>query len=209
MSPRPARAGAEWVHVRPLRQPTARPGKPAQRPSCALIPQQAVPRSRSSAAPLAGLKLVRPRPRRTARRGGRSSLTPPARRHTAAAARKSHNHSPTPTRRPTPQVTGPNQHAPLTTEVPMGAATRPSTTQSDETLLHGMQKHLAEFPEEVVSVGSREVPEFRRANLRIGPVLCLADDRSHRVRVSLDRLKPVLDAQLNCVRSRGADTPRH
>ena len=77
---------------------------------------------------------------------------------------------------------------------------------SDETMLHGMQKHLAEFPEEVVSVGSREAPELRRANLRIDPVLCLADDRFHRVRVSLDRLKPVLDAQLNCGRSRGADT---
>ena len=61
--------------------------------------------------PLAGIKLVRPRPRLSARRCGRSSLTPPARRHTPAAARKSHNYSPTPTRRPTPQVTGSIQHA--------------------------------------------------------------------------------------------------
>jgi hypothetical protein len=86
------------------------------------------------------------------------------------------------------------------------AETGPTPTRSDGIVLHGMQEHLAEFPEEVVSVGSREVPELRRANLRIDPVLFLADDRFHRVRVWLDRLKPVLDAQLNCVRSRGADT---
>jgi len=44
-------------------------------------------------------KLVRPRPRLPARRCGRSSLTPPARRHEPAATRKSHNNSPTPARR--------------------------------------------------------------------------------------------------------------
>jgi hypothetical protein len=66
-------AGAEWVHVRPLRRPRA-PGKqPAT--SAHANPQEAVPRS-DHRPPLAGLKLVRPRPRLPARRCGRSSLAP-------------------------------------------------------------------------------------------------------------------------------------
>ena len=94
MSDLPAQAGAGWVHVRPLRQPRA-PGEPAR----GLRTRQ--PAGGSFLAPhrrppLAGLKLVRPRPRLTARRCGRSSLTPPARRHKPAATRKRHNHSPNP-----------------------------------------------------------------------------------------------------------------
>ena len=71
--------------------------------------------------PLAGLKLVRPRPRRKARRCGRSSLTP-ARRGGATGSdeEKPQPKSPQP-RRPTEQVTGSTQHALLTTGAPMGA----------------------------------------------------------------------------------------
>src|SRR5262245_35041131 len=62
--------------------------------------------------------------------------------------------------------------------------------------------HLAEFagdasPEgmqEPVSVGRAEVLELGRADLRIDPLLSLAVERGHRVRVSLDRVEPVLDA---------------
>ena len=58
-------------------------------------------------------------------------------------------------------------------------------------------EHLAEFLEEVIGVGRRKTPELRRADPGIDPVLCLANERFHCVRIPLDRLKPVLDAQLN------------
>jgi len=115
-------AGAEWVHVRPLRRPRA-PGKPASD----LRTRQ--PRRRLFLAPdhrppLAGIKLVRPRPRLPARRCGRSSLTPDRRGSTnrqrrGKATTKVH---PDPGR-PSEQVTGSTQYALLTTGVLMGAVT--------------------------------------------------------------------------------------
>ena len=64
---------------------------------------------------------------------------------------------------------------------------------------------LAEFLEELVGVGRREVLELGRADLRIDPVLGLAGDGLHRVRVSLDRVEPVLNALLDGVRGGRAD----
>jgi hypothetical protein len=65
------------VHVRPLRQPATPPGKPSPATSV----YTSITRERFFLAPhhrppLAGIKLVRPRPRLPARRRGRSSLTP-------------------------------------------------------------------------------------------------------------------------------------
>jgi AcrR family transcriptional regulator len=65
---------------------------------------------------------------------------------------------------------------------------------------------LAEFLEEVVGVRRGEVFELSRTDPGIDPVLCLAGDSFRRVWVSLDRIEPVLNAQLNCVASRSADT---
>jgi hypothetical protein len=113
-------AGAEWVHVRPLRRPRA-PGKqPAT--SAHANPQEAVPRS-DHRPPLAGLKLVRPRPRLPARRCGRSSLTPA--RTTAQIGsdeemRQQQSHQPGGQRT---KVTRLIKHGLLTAEVPMGAET--------------------------------------------------------------------------------------
>jgi hypothetical protein len=107
----------------PTTQPPPGETKPA---TSAHIPQ---PRGRLFPAPhhrppLAGIKLVRPRPRLPARRCGRSSLTPgPARRHKTAATRKSHIHSPAqPDDRG--KVTGLICHALLTARTPMGADMR-------------------------------------------------------------------------------------
>jgi len=49
--------------------------------------------------PLAGIKLVRPRPRLPARRCGRSSLTPARATAQSGSDKESRNSSPTPTRR--------------------------------------------------------------------------------------------------------------
>ena len=127
-------AGAEWVHVRPHSDDHA-PGKAASD----LRTRQ--PRRRLFLAPdhrppLAGIKLVRPRPRLPARRCGRSSLTPDRRGSTnrqrrGKATTKVH---PDPGR-PSEQVTGSTQYALLTTGVLMGAVTAsihlPSTPGSD------------------------------------------------------------------------------
>ena len=112
------------------------PGEPASDPRTTARTATAV-----SSLPSVGRRLPASRSfvlARACRRGaaGAPALTP-ARRHTPATARKSRNYSLGPTRQPAPQVTGPTQHALLTTEVPMGAATGPSTTPSDETRLHG------------------------------------------------------------------------
>jgi hypothetical protein len=64
---------------------------------------------------------------------------------------------------------------------------------------------LPEFLEELVGVGRREVLELGPADLRIDPVLGLAGDGGHRVRVSLDRVEPVPNAQFDGVRGRRAD----
>ena len=72
--------------------------------------------------PLAGLKLVRPRPRPKARRCGRSSLTPAWRSGTNRQRRgKATTKVPRRPRRPSDQVTGSTQYALLTTGVLMGA----------------------------------------------------------------------------------------
>ena len=111
------------MHVRPTPPTHARPGNPEP----AALAHTPVPREGFFLAPhdrppLAGVKLVRPRPRLSARRCGRSSLTPAARRHKPAATRKSHNHSPAQAPATSDkEVTGLNQHALLTAGVPMGA----------------------------------------------------------------------------------------
>jgi hypothetical protein len=114
-------AGAGWVHVRPLRPPhptgdTSPPTPPTRQPT-----QEAVPRSRSSAA--AGRPQARsssPAPTGAALRA--LQLDPdPARRHKPAATRNSHNHSPPPNPAAGEQVTRSVQHAHLTTGAPMGA----------------------------------------------------------------------------------------
>jgi hypothetical protein len=70
-----------------------------------LIPQEAVPRSRSSAAACRHqARSSSPAPEGA--RCGRSSLTPPARRRTPAAARKSDNYSPAQPGGPTPRSPG-------------------------------------------------------------------------------------------------------
>jgi hypothetical protein len=113
------------VHVRPLRR-LAATGEPAQRP-----PHQDNPARKASflapdhRPPLAGIKLVRPRPRPRlpARRCGRSSLTPDR----ATAQTGSDEEKPQQQSHPNPavgrQVTGSIQHGPLTAGVPMGADT--------------------------------------------------------------------------------------
>lgn len=74
--------------------------------------------------PLAGLKLVRPRPRLPARRCGRSSLTPARRDGTNRQRRgKATTKVHPPPRRPSEQVTGSTQYALLTTGALMGAVT--------------------------------------------------------------------------------------
>jgi hypothetical protein len=69
---------------------------------------------------------------------------------------------------------------------------------SSERALNHHQRPLAQRLgnpcEERVSVGRGEVFELGLADVRIDPVLGLADDDFHRVRVSLDRVEPVLDA---------------
>jgi len=88
------------VHVRPLRQPHAtgenQPSDPLHTPQpaggCSSPPDHRPP--------LAGIKLVRPRPRLTARRCGRSSLTPDRATAHTGSHEESHNHSPPPARRP-------------------------------------------------------------------------------------------------------------
>jgi hypothetical protein len=72
------------------------PGGTSQRPPHGQHAQQRLFLATDHRPPLAGIKLVRPRPRLPARRCGRSSLTPPTPRHTPAAARKRHNYSPHP-----------------------------------------------------------------------------------------------------------------
>ena len=145
MSPRPARPAAGRVQVRPPRQPTARPGNQPATPARPARTGKAVPRSRSPAAACrpqapssppapagAALRALRLDPARAAAHTGSSEETP-----------QPHSR---PTQRPTPQATGAIQHGLLTTEAPTGAATRPSTTPSDETRLHGMQKVRARIP---------------------------------------------------------------
>jgi hypothetical protein len=114
-------AGAEWVHVRPLRRPRA-PGKPAsdlrtRQPAggCSSLPiiGRRLPASSSFASPAPAGATLRA-----------LQLDPgPARQHKPAAMRKSHNQSPPRPRRPSEQVTGSTQYALLTTGVLMGAAT--------------------------------------------------------------------------------------
>ncbi len=85
---------------------------------------------------------------------------------------------------------------------------RPADRTAKSALDHharSLAEHLAEFLEEIVGFGRREVPELPRADLGIDPVLCLAGERFHGVRVSLDRVEPVLDAHLNRVSSYRAD----
>jgi hypothetical protein len=88
--------------------------------------------------------------------------------------------------------------------VDLRSADRPAKRALDH-YERSLAEHLAEFLEELVGVGRGKVPELRCTDLGIDPVLCLAGERFHRVRVSLDRVEPVLDAQLNCVIDRGAD----
>src|SRR6516225_2642113 len=121
MAARHLTAGAGWVHVRPLRPPTRDRGKPAQRPPHSQPPREAFLAS-DHRPPLAGIKLVRPRPRLQARRYGRSSLTPARATAQTGSDEESHNHSPRPQPGgPGEQVTGSIQHALLTTRAPMGA----------------------------------------------------------------------------------------
>jgi hypothetical protein len=65
---------------------------------------------------------------------------------------------------------------------------------------------LAEFLEETVGVGCVEVLELGRADLRIDPLLGLAAPGGEGVFVALDRVEPVLDALLDGVVDRRADT---
>ena len=64
---------------------------------------------------------------------------------------------------------------------------------------------LGERREELVGVGRREVLEPGRADPRADPVLGLAGDDRHRVRVSIEGGEPVFDALLDGVRGRRAD----
>src|SRR6266516_4290194 len=89
--------------------------------------------------------------------------------------------------------------------VDLGSADRPAKRALDH-YEGSLAQHLAQFLKEVVGVGRREVPELRCANLGIDPIVCLADDRFYCVRVALDRVEPVLDAQLHGVIDGSADT---
>jgi hypothetical protein len=68
-----------------------------------------------------------------------------------------------------------------------------------------LAERLGEFFEELFAVGSREVLELGRADLRIDPLVGLAVPGGQRVVVSLDRVEPVFDALLDGVRGRRAD----
>jgi hypothetical protein len=121
------------VHVRPLRRPRA-PGNPRSDPRTQRQSQKGLFLASDHRPPLAGLKLVRPRPRLTARRCGRSSLTPArATAQTGSSEKKPQQQS-----HPNPavgdRVTGSIQHGPLTAGVPMGADMPLGRTsqQSDE-----------------------------------------------------------------------------
>ena len=103
--------------------PTLRAGETSQRPPHTPTRRRLFLAS-DHRPPLAGLKLVRPRPRLPARRCGRSSLTPAR----ATAQTGSDEEKPQPQSHPQPrrqdeQVTGSVQHALLTTGAPMGAET--------------------------------------------------------------------------------------
>ena len=111
------------MHVRPLRRPRA-PGNPRNDPRTQHQSQGGLFLASDHRPPLAGLKLVRPRPRLTARRCGRSSLTPArATAQTGSSEEKPQQQShPNPGgRRPGHRVTGSIQHGPLIAGVPMGA----------------------------------------------------------------------------------------
>ena len=99
----------------------ARPGQTSPATSTQPNPREAFLAS-DHRPPLAGIKLVRPRPRLQARRYGRSSLTPARATAQTGSDEESHNHSPHPQPGgPGEQVTGSIQHALLTTRAPMGA----------------------------------------------------------------------------------------
>jgi hypothetical protein len=108
------------VHVKPLRRPRA-PGNPRSDLRTQCQSQGGLFPASDHRPPLASLKLVRPRPRLTARRRGRSSLTPGPR----DGKNRSDEEKPQQQSHPNPavgdRVTGSIQHGPLTARVPMGA----------------------------------------------------------------------------------------
>src|SRR5258708_6120344 len=116
MAPANPTAGAGWVHVSPLRQPHTAPGGTSQ----PTLPHPPNSRSRLFLAPddrppLAGIKLVRPRPSALTgayRACGRSSLTPDrATAQTSSDEEKPEQQSPSLAPRNT-QVTRSDHHAP-------------------------------------------------------------------------------------------------
>jgi len=118
----PPQAGAGWVHVRPLRQPPA-PGEQATGTGPATpLTSRRFPHSRSSAAACPRqARSSSPAPRRAPRlRALQLDPGPRAGTNPAAASKATTTAS-----IPPPdgaEVTGPDQHARLTTGVPMGAA---------------------------------------------------------------------------------------
>ena len=95
-------------------------------------------------------------------------------------------------------------YVPADEVVDLGSADRAAKRALDHHE-RALAEHSAEFLEELVGVGRREVLELGLADLRIDPLLGLAGDGRHRVRVSLDRVEPVLDALLDGVGGRRAD----
>jgi hypothetical protein len=114
---------AEWVDVRPLRRTCAPRGRTTQRPRPP--PQPAGSPRRNHRPPLAGVKLVRPRPRPNGRyRCGRQLNPGPRDSPKHGSCEESQHYS-----RPSDlQVTGADQHALLTAKAPMGGNLDASNT---------------------------------------------------------------------------------
>src|SRR5260370_26926749 len=111
----PAPTGRSRMGACETTPPATRAGEPAQRPPArSATPREGLFLASDHRPPLAGLKLVRPRPRLTARRCGRSSLTPARATAQTGSDEEKPQTSPAQARRPATRATRLNQHALLT-----------------------------------------------------------------------------------------------